>query len=165
MTIVFATFLYQLNRTTMPSSNGNFFRVIDPLCGECTGHGWIPHAKASDAELWCFFDQRLNKRLSKQSWGWWFETQSLSLWRHFNVCKHILPYEDRNRPVATYIWLIRDNDITLWSFLKKITPYRPMSCCLIISPWAKMHVTSWQWDAFRITGPLWKESVTGGFPA
>ena len=27
----------------------------------------------------------LNKRLSKQSWGWWFETRSLSLWRHRNV--------------------------------------------------------------------------------
>ena len=26
-----------------------------------------------------FFDLRLNKRLSKQSWGWWFETQSRSL--------------------------------------------------------------------------------------
>ena len=24
----------------------------------------------------------LNKRLSKQSWGWWFETPSRSLWRH-----------------------------------------------------------------------------------
>ena len=24
------------------------------LCGELTGHRWIPHAKASDAELWCF---------------------------------------------------------------------------------------------------------------
>ena len=26
----------------------------------------------------------LNKRLSKQSWGWWFETPSCSLWRHCN---------------------------------------------------------------------------------
>ena len=25
-----------------------------------------------------FFDLRLNKRLSKQSWGWWFETPSLT---------------------------------------------------------------------------------------
>ena len=33
-----------------------------------------------------FFDLRLNKRLSKQSWGWWFETPSRSLWRHFNGC-------------------------------------------------------------------------------
>ena len=29
-----------------------------------------------------FFDLRLNKRLSKQSWGWWFETPSRPLWRH-----------------------------------------------------------------------------------
>ena len=29
-----------------------------------------------------FFDLRLNKRLSKQPWGWWFETLSWSLWRH-----------------------------------------------------------------------------------
>ena len=29
-----------------------------------------------------FFDQRMNKRLSKQSWGWWFQTPSLPLWRH-----------------------------------------------------------------------------------
>ena len=27
----------------------------------------------------------LNKRLSKQSWGWWFDTPSRSLWRHCNV--------------------------------------------------------------------------------
>ena len=26
----------------------------------------------------------LNKRLSKQSWDWWFETPSCSLWRHCN---------------------------------------------------------------------------------
>ena len=32
------------------------------------------------------FDLRLNKRLSKQSWGWWFEAQTGSLWRHCNVC-------------------------------------------------------------------------------
>ena len=31
-----------------------------------------------------FFDLRLNKRLSKQSWGWWFETPWRPLWRHCN---------------------------------------------------------------------------------
>ena len=38
----------------MTSSNGNIFRVTDPLCGEFTGPRWIPHTKASDAELWYF---------------------------------------------------------------------------------------------------------------
>ena len=34
-----------------------------------------------------YFDLRLNKRLSKQSWGWWFETPSRPLCRHCNVCE------------------------------------------------------------------------------
>ena len=40
--------------------------------------------KASDAELWCFLWSAPDKRLSKQWWGWWFETPSWSLWRHRN---------------------------------------------------------------------------------
>ena len=34
-----------------------------------------------------FFDLPLNKRLSKQSRGWLFETLSRPLWRHCNVCE------------------------------------------------------------------------------
>ena len=33
----------------------------------------------------------LNKRLSKQSWGWWFEMPSRPLWRHCNVSCWIYP--------------------------------------------------------------------------
>ena len=51
--------------TMMTSSKGNIFRVIGPLRVEFTDHRWIPHAKATDAEIWCSFDLRLNKRLSK----------------------------------------------------------------------------------------------------
>ena len=39
----------------MTSSNGNIFRVTDPLCGEFTGDRWIPLTKASDVGLGCFF--------------------------------------------------------------------------------------------------------------
>ena len=69
----------------MTSSNGNIFRVTVPLWGESTGHRWILLTKASDAELWCFFDLRLNKRLSKQSRHRWLGTPSRSLWHHSNV--------------------------------------------------------------------------------
>ena len=60
------------------------YYVTDPLCGEFTGHRWIPRTKASDAKLWCFLWSApgLNKRLGKQSRGWWFETPSRILWRH-----------------------------------------------------------------------------------
>ena len=67
----------------MTSPNGNIFRVTGHLCGEFTGLRWIPRTKTSDAELFdVFFDMFPNNRLSKQSWGWWFETPSGSLWRH-----------------------------------------------------------------------------------
>ena len=51
----------------------------------------IPLTKASDAELWCFFDLRLNKRLIKQSRPRWFETASRSFWRH---CNYIVKESD-----------------------------------------------------------------------
>ena len=38
----------------MTSSNGKIFRVTGHLCGEFTGHRWIPLSKASVAELWYF---------------------------------------------------------------------------------------------------------------
>ena len=61
----------------MTSSNGNIFRVTDPLCGEFTS----PVARSFHV----FLDLRLNKRLSKQSWGWLFETPFCPLWRHCNA--------------------------------------------------------------------------------
>ena len=60
----------------MTSSNGSIFRVTGPLCGEFTDSV----TRSFDV----FFDLRLNKRLSKQPWGWWFETPSWSLWRQCN---------------------------------------------------------------------------------
>ena len=85
----------------MTSSNGNIFRVTGHLCGKFTGPRWISRTKASDAELWCSFDMRPNIRLSKQSWGWWFETPPQSLWRHRNVqvftCRRSAPNHYINR--------------------------------------------------------------------
>ena len=56
-----------------------------PVPGEFT--------KARDAELWCF-DLHLKKWLSKQWWGWWFETPVRPLWRHCNEVCHIRVYEE-----------------------------------------------------------------------
>ena len=47
---------------------------------------WIPHTQRPATRSFdVFLDLRLNKRLSKQSWGWWFETQSRPLWRQCNA--------------------------------------------------------------------------------
>ena len=47
------------------------------------------------------FDFRLNKRLSKQSWVWWFDTPPRSLWRHRNVL-WISPSSDTSHEMWTW---------------------------------------------------------------
>ena len=66
----------------MTSSNENISTLLALCAGNSPVTGEPASQKASDAELWCFNDLRLNKRLSKQSRHRWFETSSLSLWRH-----------------------------------------------------------------------------------
>ena len=55
----------------------------------CAGNspvpGEFPAQRPVTRSFDVFFDLRLNKRLSKQSWGWWFETLSRPLWRHCNA--------------------------------------------------------------------------------
>ena len=68
----------------MTSSNGNIFRVTGHLCWEFTGPGEFPAQRPVTRSFDVFFDLRLNKRLSKQPRGWWFETLSWSLWRQCN---------------------------------------------------------------------------------
>ena len=46
--------------------------------------GLFPSQRPEVRSFDVFFDLRLNKQLSKQWWGWWFETPLCPLWRHFN---------------------------------------------------------------------------------
>ena len=62
------------------------FSALLVICaGNSPVPGEFPAQRPVTRSLDVFFDLRLNKRLSKQSWGWWFETLSLPLWRHCNV--------------------------------------------------------------------------------
>ena len=68
----------------MTSSSGNIFRVTGHLCGEFPGPGEFPTQRPVTRSFGVFCDLPLNKRLSKQLWGWWFEMPSRSLWRQCN---------------------------------------------------------------------------------
>ena len=48
-----------------------------------------------------FFDLHLNKRLSKQWWGWWFETPLHPLWRH---CNDSLPQFESMTAMTWTFW-------------------------------------------------------------
>ena len=97
----------------MTLSNGNIFRVTGHLCGGFTDPGEFPAQRTVTRSFDVIFDLRLNKRLSKQSWGWWFETLSRPLWRHCNgrskshrIRPEMWYYADHNQPRADPKWLM-----------------------------------------------------------
>ena len=98
----------------MTSSNGNIFRVTGPLCREFTGPGEVPTQRTVTRSFDVFFDLHPNKRLSKQWWGWWFETQSCPLWRHRN--DYILPAIVSSSEVSPlfYILVVCFRVLTVW---------------------------------------------------
>ena len=62
--------------------------AFSALLSICVGNspvtGEFPTQKPVTRNFDVFFDVRPNKRLSKQSWGWWFLTPSRPLWRNLN---------------------------------------------------------------------------------
>ena len=62
--------------------------IFSALLAICAGNspvsGEFPAQRPVTGCFDIFFDLRLNKRLSKQSWGWCFETLSCLLWRQCN---------------------------------------------------------------------------------
>ena len=87
----------------MTSSNGKNFRVTGHLYGEFNGNRWIPAQRSVTRSFDVFFDLHLNKRLSKHSWGWWFEMPSRPLSRYSNV----LAFSKRSNGLASPKWLPR----------------------------------------------------------
>ena len=72
------------HRGMMTSSNGNIYALLAICAGNSPVPGEFPTQRPVTRIFNVYFDLRPNKRLSKQSWGWWFETQSHPLWRHRN---------------------------------------------------------------------------------
>ena len=95
----------------------NQMEPFSALLAICAGNspvpGEFPAQRPVTRSFDVFFDLRLNKRLSKQSWGWWFETLSRPLWRH---CMIIFSVET---PQGIYnfsgipAWLVWKNTIIL----------------------------------------------------
>ena len=77
----------------MTSSNGNIFHITGHFCGEFIGPGEFPTQRPVKRSFDVFFDLCLNKRLSKQWWGWWFEMLSCPLWSHRNGIKDLDLFE------------------------------------------------------------------------
>ena len=135
-----------LSLRMMTSSNINIFPFTGHLLGEFTGHRWFPSQRPVTRSFGVFFYLRLNKRLSKQSWGWWFETPSRSLWRHcWNskvghkalspILRSLITWRPKDRSIGAFFsfWPERDckkdyNKIFNWFHTDKKL-HAPLPCC------------------------------------
>ena len=62
------------------------FSALLAICAENSPvPGEFPTQRPVTRSFDVYFDMRPNKRLSKQSWGWWFETLSHPFWRNRNA--------------------------------------------------------------------------------
>ena len=81
--------------------------VTGPLCGEFTGHQWIPLTKASDAELWCFLwsapEQTVEQTIATPVI--WCAIASLLLWRHCNDSLRSV-YRATTVPAMAETWVL-----------------------------------------------------------
>ena len=68
-----------------------FSALLAIYAGNSPVSGDFPAQRPVTRSFDIFFDLRLNKRLSKQWWGWWFETLSHPLWRHCNGWNYSFP--------------------------------------------------------------------------
>ena len=64
---------------------GTFSALLAICAGNSSVTGEFPAQRPVTRSFDVFFDLRLHEQLSKQWWGWWFETPSRPLWRYSNV--------------------------------------------------------------------------------
>ena len=99
-----------------------------PFVREFTGPGEFPTQRPVTRSFDVFFDLRLNKRLSKQSWGWWFETLSWSLWRHYNGLKPKASWQQ----MLEHDWLAKGNCQPVLMIGPHVTHPRPSNFVIIL---------------------------------
>ena len=85
----------------------NQMGIFSALLATCTGNspatGEFPAQRPVTQNFNVSFDLLLNKRLSKQSWGWRFETPSRPLWRHCSGFSILLQQHPESSNVGTVI--------------------------------------------------------------
>ena len=104
---------HYLNQIMMTSWMKTFSALLALCAGNSPVTGEFPSQRPVTQSFDIFVDICLNKRLSKQSRGWWFETLSRSLWRHRNVfprsrCDISFVFSDKYRWMRFYVCQLWD---------------------------------------------------------
>ena len=105
------------------------FSALLVLCaGNSPITGEFPSQRPVTRSFDVFFDLRLNKRLDKQSCGWWFATPSRSLWRHCNDMHKVASYLEFKHSVRSSLLEISPNKIWLMSVVPLTVIGQPLEC-------------------------------------
>ena len=112
------------------SSNGEFrsitwwrhlMKTFSALLAICAGNspvpGEFPTQRPVTRSFHVFFDLRLNKPLSKQSWDRWFETLSRPLWRH---CYDISTKEIEKIERHTIVYRVKKQSMTIYPHIPEL---------------------------------------------
>ena len=135
----------------MTSSNGNIFLVTGHLCGNSPVPGEFPTQRpVTPRSFGVFFDLRLNKQLSKQPWGWWFETPSWSLRRQCNAHEDFITW----RGFPRYWLFMGDLDVFFDISLNKLLSTQP------IYQWFEMPLRSCDVTVMWFHTKLWVFPLT-----
>ena len=115
--------------------------TFSALLAICAGNspvtGEFPSQTPVTRRFDVFFDLCLNKRLSKQSWNWWFETPSRPLWRHrteFEIALIRMPqnnFDDKSTLVKAMAW---DHQATN-HYLNQCWPRTRSPLIGVVIPW------------------------------
>ena len=95
-----------------------FSALLALFSGTSPAIGEFPSQRPVTRSCDAVFDLRLNRQLSKQSWGWWFETPSGSLWRHCNDTGCCLPGDTGVQSIC-----IHDIDFSLAGIISVLSAY------------------------------------------
>ena len=90
--LCFVTIIFSTLTTWWRHQMETVFSLLALCAGNSPVPGEFPAQRPVTRRFDIFFDLRLNKRLSKQSRGCWFETPSRPLWRHCNDTHHTVWY-------------------------------------------------------------------------
>ena len=143
--------------------------TFSALLAICAGNspvpGELPAQRPVTRSFDIFFDLRPNKQLSKQRWGWWFETLSCPLWRHRNIMMitmlmmaqmvgwrwyiytHNTIWDDgiSNVIMISYIGLTTAKHLIQSDPNSKTTMFLVLSCsCLCLTHWSQVLSREWR---------------------
>ena len=104
-----------------------FSSLLDICAGNSPVTGEFPAQRPVTWSFDIFFDLRPNKQLSKQCWGWWFETPSRPLLCHCSImcCRDC--WHQASRAVTVRNWavdpLLLSHKSSVWCMCRNVSRY------------------------------------------